>query len=257
MTQMAYQQAYQTDTGVWVFSREEFRRERWNYSPGEHVLFAGPTQEAGKTTLCFELLEVTATPKLPAYVAVSKPHDPATLKWAKKLDYRIVHDWPASRKVSEIWDGPPPGYVIWPKFGDMNTDVQRCAEITARLLDDRYAAGVRKKHGILVMDDTMIKAKVMGLDRRMVTILTMSGAMGIGIWVAIQKPTQSGDTAVWATSQCSHIFIGRDEEGRNIERYDELGGRDRKLVASIVRGLRQYQFLYIRRGGGMCVVDRD
>lgn len=253
----SYRPPYQTDMGVWVFSREDFRRNRWDYKAGEHVVFAGPTQMAGKTTLAFELLEVTATPKLPAYVAVSKPQDPATMKWGKRLGYRVVRDWPASKKLNELWDGPPPGYVVWPKFGDMTTDVQRCAEVTARLLDDRYAAGVKNKHGILVMDDTMVKAKVMGLDRHMVTMLTMSGAMGIGEWVFVQKPTDSGATAVWSMSQCAHIFIGRDEEARNIERYDEVGGRDKKLISEAVRGLTQYQFLYIRRGGGMCVVDRD
>jgi len=57
----------------------------------------------------------------------------------------------------------------------MDDDVERCAEVTRKLIQDRYTAGVKNKRGILVLDDTMTKSKLMGLDREMTTILAMSG----------------------------------------------------------------------------------
>ena len=68
---------FQRDDGVWVFTRPEFSQERWDYRAGQHVVFAGPTQN-GKTQLAFCLLEYTATPDLPVFVAVSKPRDPVS-----------------------------------------------------------------------------------------------------------------------------------------------------------------------------------
>lgn len=241
--------------GVWVFGRQEFAENRFDYKAGDHVLFGGPTQH-GKTTLAFELLQYCATPTLPAYVAVSKPRDPTTEKWGRKLGFRRVSDWPVPRQVKEYWQGGPPGYLIWPKFGDMHTDMQRCAYITEKLLQERYAAGVRNKHGILVIDDTMTKSKLMGLDSAMVTILAMASAMGIGMWVFVQKPTDSGRTAIWSYGASEHVFLCYDPDRANQKRYDEIGGVDPKLVAGIVNSLEPYQFLYIRRSTrAMCIVD--
>ena len=252
-----YPAPYQRPDEIWVISRAEFASSRFDYKPGEHVLFGGPTQRAGKTTLAFALLEHVATPQCPAYIAVSKPKDPTTEKNAKRLGYRFVKDWPATKKLNEFWDGPPPGYVIWPTFGDMYTDTARCAAVTERLLADRYSAGVKNKHGILVMDDTYVKAKLMGLDKSMTQHLAMSGAMGIGEWVFVQRPMGSGGTAIWAYSQASHIFIAPDPDKKNRARYDEIGGVDPQLVADVSQSLTRYQFLYISRDGYICVVDSD
>src|SRR5690242_10197729 len=187
--------------GLTVYPRKTFTHEIFGpvYKGGQHVVFGGPSKY-GKTELAFDLLSVVATPELPAYVAVSKPTDPVTAKRGKELGFRFVKDWPVSRRVQELWEGRPPGYVIWPSFGDINSDFSNAAAVTARLMADRYTASARHKKnsaGILVMDDTMVKAKVMGLDSQMVTILAMAGAMKIGLWVFVQRPSDSGGTPLW------------------------------------------------------------
>jgi hypothetical protein len=246
---------YQRDDGLWVFSRTEFVSARFDYKPGQHVTFGGPTQR-GKTTLAFELLDHVATPDLPAYVAVSKPLDPVTTKRGRELGFRLVRDWPAPMKVNEMWDGKPRGYLVWPKFGDMDTDVQRCAQVTYNLIHDRYAAGVKNKRGILVMDDTMVKSKIMGLDREMTMILAMSGAMGIGQWTFVQKPTDSGQAAIWSYGASEHLFLLKDPDRRNQQRYDEIGGVDPRFVRDATNQLKPFQFLYLKRTEGfICVVD--
>lgn len=253
MTQAEESTAYQRDDGLWAFSRHEFASARFDYRPGEHVLFGGPTQE-GKTTLAFQLLEYCATPEMPAYVAVCKPSDPVSAREGRRLGFRRVTDWPPVKKVGEYFDGPPPGYLVWPKFGDINTDIERCASVTSRLIGDRYTAGVKNKHGILVMDDTMVKSKIMGLDKPMVTMLAMSGAMGIGQWVFVQKPTDSGRTALWSYGASEHLFLTHDSDRKNRQRYDEIGGVDPQFVSKVTAGLTRYQFLYIKRSGRHCCI---
>jgi hypothetical protein len=241
--------------------RQEFAQSYFWYKPGEHVVFAGPTQR-GKTSLSFVLLEYVATPDCPAYVIVSKPRDKVTTEEGKRLGYRFVDHWPVERKVSEAWDGAPSGYIIWPQFGDIDKDIPRAAKVSRAVLADRYTQGVKGKKGILVCDDTMIKSKIFGLDREMTTHLAMSGAMQIGLWTFVQKPTGAGDTAVWAYGQSEHVFICKDPDKRNRDRYDEIGGVDSKQVSELVMTLSEYQFLYIKRtpmNGRqiMCIVDRD
>jgi hypothetical protein len=251
------------DEDVWqpeVFGRQEFASQRFHYRAGQHVVFAGPTQRAGKTTLCFQLLEYVATPECPAYIAVSKPRDPVTLREGKRLGYRFVDNWPVEAKLGEIgpWGEKPAGYIIWPKFGDMDNDVTRAAQITGKLLRDRYAQGVKGRKGILVCDDTVVKSKLLGLDREMTTHIAMAGAMDLGGWYFVQKPTDSGRASIWAYGNSEHIFISNDPDKRNRIRYDEIGGFPSHQVDAISQRLGPFQFLYLQRTGGrMCIVDKD
>lgn len=241
--------------GLWVFSREEFASTRFDYKDGDHVVFGGPTT-GGKTTLAFVLLDYVATPTCPAYVAVSKPKDPTTAREGARLGFRRVEEWPTTKKLNEFWDGPPRGYLVWPKFGDLDKDADASYKVTRALLVDRYGAGARNKHGILVMDDTVVKSKILGLDREMTTILAMSSAMGLGQWTFVQKPTDSGRTALWSYGASEHVFLTYDGDRKNQQRYDEIGGVDPRVVSSAIQSLKPYQFLYIKRTGRfMCVVD--
>lgn len=247
--------SYEREDGLTVIRRSAFCLDYFDYKPGQHVVFGGPTQR-GKTTLAMQLVDAVATPELPAYIAVSKPHDPVTAREGKRMGFRRVTDWPVPPQVSEMWNGKPRGYLVWPQFGDMNNDVNKCAEVTYRLMADRYTAGVRRKHGILFMDDTLIKAKVMGLDHQMTTIFAMSGAMGLGQWVFVQKPTGAGSASIMGYSAAEHVFLGKDADKRNRQRYDEIGGFDPRLVSDASLRLKPYQFLYLKRTEGyMCVVD--
>jgi hypothetical protein len=108
----------------------------------------------------------------------------------------------------------------------------------------------------LVMDDTMVKAKVMGLDNQMVTILAMAGAMEIGLWVFVQKPTDSGRTPLWAYENGDHYFFGKGGDQRMLYRYMQVGSAGEKAatVVEVVPQLQKYQFLYLHEGE-ICIVD--
>jgi hypothetical protein len=256
------------ESEIWtpvVIPRLEFARSYFWYNPGEIVLFAGPTQR-GKTSLAFVLLEYTATPQLPAYILVSKPRDKVTERETARLEYRRTDRWPVERKVKEVWDGPPAGYVIWPPFGNVHGDVQRVGGVHRAALEDLYSKAAKAKdqskhQGIVVLDDTIVKEKLYGLGPEMRTYLTMAAAMGLGAWIFVQKPTGGGDTAIWGYGAAEHVFLFNDPDKRNRERYDEIGGVDPKQIAEIVRTqLDPYQCLYVKRTPQdgqqiMCIVD--
>ena len=249
--------AFQRSDGVWVVSRDDFRQNRWNYKPGQHVVFAGPTQRAGKTTMAFSLLEYTATPELPVYVAVSKPTDKVTTEEGARLGYRRVSDYPFPPKAKELFrEGKPSGYLIWPDMTNPDTAMTNASAITSRLIDGVYAQGAKHKKAILMLDDTVTKSKVLGLDRQMVMVITMSGAMGIGGWFFVQKPSDAGKAALWSYPNAEHVFISRDPVKRNRDYYSDIGGFDSNSIGKISLSLKPYQFLYLERTHGyMCIVD--
>lgn len=240
------------------FPRHVFAAQYFDYRPGQHVVFGGPTRR-GKTQLAFDLLEHVTSEECPAYVAVSKPSDDVTMHYAEYHDWRIVRDWPPDKRLRDyLSKKKPTGYVIWPQFGDMYNDIDNCGQITARLLADRYAAGAKpadkRECGILVVDDTMTKSQLMHLDREMVTILAMAGAMGLGEWVFVQKATDSGRTANWAYSQAEHVFLFSDPDARGRDRYSEIGGVDPDYVDWTLQQLQPREALYIRRTGPVLAI---
>lgn len=241
-----------------VIAREAFCRDYFHYKAGEHVVFGGPSTH-GKTTLAFDLMKYVATSEFPAYLAVSKPSDPVTMTRGKELGFRFVDDWPPSPKLAELMGGQKPaGYIVWTQFGDLHTDMERCAEVTERLLMDRYSAGASRKNkgGLLVMDDTMVKAKIMGLDRPMVTILAMAGAMKLGLWIFVQKPTDSGRTTTWGYEQATHLFFTKGGDERMLRRYVEILGENGPLAKKVIPTLDHFQFLYVHKVEGyMCIVE--
>jgi hypothetical protein len=251
--------AYQRDDGHWVIPRREFASERFDYKPGQHAAFLGPTQR-GKTELAFTLLEHTATPEMPAYVIVSKPTDTATSKWARKLGYRPIGEFPPPPKIQEMVNGKPAGYIVWPDMRDPGSAASNATGVSRQVINGIYShAATRKTRrypSILVLDDTVAKSKVLHLDNDMVMVLTMAGAMGVGGWFFVQKPTDAGKAAIWSYSQSEHIFITKDPDKRNRERYGEIGGFNPKEIDAVSQSLKPYQFLYLERTHGyMCIVD--
>lgn len=249
--------AYQRDDGLWVIPRQEFAARRFDYNPGQHVVFAGPTQRAGKTTLAFQLLEYIASPELPAYVAVSKPKDKVTSTEGARLGYRRVSDYPFPPRFKELLkEGKPDGYLIWPDMTNPETAMFNASAVTSRLIDGVYAGGAKGKQCILYLQDTVTKSKVLMLDKHMVMVITMSGAMGIGGWFEVQKPSDAGKAALWSYPNAEHVFISKDPVKRNRDYYADIGGFDSVSVSKVSMSLQKFQFLYLERSHGyMCIVD--
>lgn len=238
-----------------VIPRDEFASAYFDYEPGQKVLFGGRSQEAGKTTLAFKLLEYCATPQLPAYVIVSKGRDPVTEAEGKRLNYRFVDRWPVEPKFKELAGDKPSGYIIQTSLGDLEKDKARATVISGAVLTDRYAKAAKGKGCIILADDTVVMSKLLGQDQNMVTIIALGGAMDCGLWIFIQKPTNSGNAAIWGFENAEHTFLSKPKDERAFDRYGEVGGHDKNLVKSCLRQLTQYQFLYLSGAGYICIVD--
>jgi hypothetical protein len=259
MTVTTASDAYQREDGLWVFPRDEFSRERFDYKPGNHIVFGGPSQRAGKTTLAFKLLEHTATPEFPAWVAVCKPEDRVSASEGRRLGFRRSADYPPQKRLRDAFpENRPPGYLIWPDMSDPRTAMDNASAVTKRLIDGVYADGAppKRQKCILVLDDTVTKSQVLGLDKPMVMVSTMSGAMGVGGWFFVQKPSDAGKAARWAYPNAEHVFISKDPVQTNREYYDGLSGMPRHTVEDAIPTLKPFQFLYIERSHNyMCIVD--
>jgi len=238
-----------------TFGRDDFGANYWDYKPGQKVVFGGKSQESGKTTLAFKLLEYCATPDLPAFVILSKARDPVTEAEGKRLGFRFCDDWPVEPKFKELGGNKPSGYIIRAKYGDLDKDADKATAIANSVLVDRYKAGQKGKPSIVVVDDTVVVSKLFGLDKQMVTHIALGGAMGVGGWYFVQKPTDSGRAAIWAFENSEHTFIAKAKDYRVQGRLAEISGHDRKLVAHYISQLKPFQFLYLSGAGYMCIVD--
>lgn len=235
--------------GILRVPREEFVTQRWHYEPGEHVTLLAPTGN-GKTTLAYELLNVTASEEVPAVSLVMKPKDETVSAFSRANGFQHVRSWPPPRRP---WRDPPRGYTLWPRHDLRNNawTLDHQEQVLGYALTDCYARGNK----IVFADELYSLDNELGLRDELVCIWTKGRSMRTGLWGASQKPSH---VPLWAYSQATHMFLSWDPDVRAQQRYGEIGGMDPDLIRSGVEQLDEYEWVYVHRQGrrsSICIVS--
>ncbi len=239
--------------------RAEFLANYWDYEPGQHVTILGPTRD-GKTQLAFDLLDITATPKLPFSALVCKPNkgDATVARYARRFGVKTIKEWPPAPPPP--FTTPPRGVVLWPKYNPDDLDWTEWNQ--HRVFEKCMANAFKTRNRIIFADELAWIAKELQLARRTSHIHMQGGGLGVGLWCCSQRPV---DIPRHAYSQAEHMFMSRDRDSDSRKRYTEIGGVDPKIIYYNLDRLRKYEWLYIKRTAPdsadtnespMCIVER-
>lgn len=213
--------------------RPEFISRYFDYQPGEHVTFIEPTQ-GGKTQLAYQLLQ-SMHGDIPVTSLVMKPRDHTPEYWTKRLGYKEVPTWPPAPKWP--WQERPDGYTLWPKQGmtDVDVDNAHLRREFRKAIMHAYAKGDH----ILFADEVYGLVAELDLQDELIALWTRGSGMGTGLWAATQKPsgTHGKPVPTFMYSASTHLFLGKDPDKRNTDRFGEIGGVDPKEVSEAVRQL--------------------
>lgn len=232
--------------------RKSFLTDVWDYKPGQHVSFLGPTG-AGKTTLAYQLLRQTSSPDLPAVVLVMKPRDDTAERFTRSARFRKVQSWPPP--VSLWKPGKQPGFTLWPRHSmDPDTDDERHFYTFRAALRDTYRRG-----GFAIFADEIAglislpkpDGERKGLASDLERLWMRGRSMGTGMWAATQRPAY---VPLMMYDQAEHLFLAYDPDQRAQIRFREIGGVDPDLVGQVVAKLPKFHWLYIRRADRTMIV---
>lgn len=243
--------------------RQEFLENRFDYSPGDHLNVVSPTG-AGKSHLLYQLAEqaLGQYPDIRFCSFMPKPEDSTTRNWMEKLGLQETESWPPRRKW---FSEKPNGHVFWPRHiqNDEAANIENLEHKFRHAMNDLYYGGP----SIAFIDDAYLIGVRYRLNPELDRSWIAGRSMRAGLWTSLQKPsgTQGGGVSSFAYDSPNHMFFGRDNDDRNLQRISELAisQLDPKEIREVVRNLRVHrmgssavsEMLYIdRRGPYSCIV---
>ena len=197
----------------------------------------GPTG-TGKSALAVDLLQIRS------YVVfvMTKPDDPKLERALDRQQYVRVPAFPKN---------PPEDvdrYLLWPPgSGELGVD-GRTKQRT--ILHDAFAKIFRGPPGgdpgrwCVYLDEARYVSDPAYLRlRNDVNHLLIQGrSLLIAVVLSFQRPSWVPPEAY---DQASHLFIARDNDKRNVQRFREIGGADGDRVAYTVERLALYEWAHV------------
>lgn len=228
-----------------LIPRTRFLSSVWEYRPGQHVSFIGPTG-AGKTHLALQLLARSVSPELPGYITVMKARDKTVGEFLRGHEgWKRTLTFPPPPVVGK----KPVGWAVWPHHtNDPEADEVRHEEIFHRMHRQLYVKG----DNIIFDDEVVSLVREMDMKRDLTRIWTKGRSIGSGLWGATQRPAM---VPLEMYDQAQHLFLANIKDKRSQDRFGEISGVDPDLVVEVVKRLPKFHWLYIRQEEGvMCVV---
>jgi hypothetical protein len=249
-------------TLVEIIPRKEFVREFGaDYVPGQHVSLFGPTGR-GKSRLCFQLLGQCINPDHQVISLHGKiqGRDPVVGAAAKKYNLRVVPTLPSHTRQRLDRKRRFNGYIVVPleKPGDPDEETRKLHDAFKSAIHQNYRTTGRNtithiNEAHQIQQELKLKTDV--------EAPLMRGGPDNAVW----NEAQRGRYLSYHTySAPEHIFVFYDDDSDNRRRYSDFGCADPEEIFWITSHLKTKrvadgrtisQCLYIRRGGGMYVVD--
>ena len=222
---------------VTTLQRNDFLENYWSPDAGEHVNIISPTG-GGKTHLMYQLAEGFANryPDLSYCTFLPKPEDETTERWAKQLGYKTAEDWPPRKRWFEE---KPNGYVLWPPHNieDEQANREHLEGVFERAFNRQYGQG----NSVTMVDDAYVIGVLYGLNPLLDRHWIAGRSSGASLFTTLQKPsgTTGGAVSSFAYDSPTHLFLGRDNDERNLKRFSEIAasGIDPDQLRDIVRNL--------------------
>lgn len=228
---------------------DDFVTDVWQYQPGQHVSFIGPTGR-GKTTLALKLATVARfdfphiravllamkPDKGPAYKGRGATGDETVARLSRAYGGRISRVWPPIRWP---WTREPVFWVYWPRHSrDPLGDRDRHATLFGDAFLTEYLAGGR----IIIADELFSLEQELKLRDHLDTLYTKGRSMEVGIWGATQRPAHVTRNAY---SMASHLFLWKDNDADARKRYAEISGVDPREILAVISQLSRWECLYL------------
>jgi hypothetical protein len=211
------------------YALDEFAGRRFDYRAGHHLAAFGPTQIAGKTTLLFALLN-HVDPQIARTVLVMKHSDRVVAGWTRRLGYQET--------------------PLWPRQSLTNVEADNAH------LESQFRAAItwnrRHRPSITLADEIYGLIAELNLRTLLTAVVTRDSGAGHGMWYASQKPsgTQGISMPGFLFNSAEHMFLSKDGEERNRQRYGEIAcGIDPRSIERETLRLAPFSWLYIRRSG--------
>lgn len=206
----------------------DFLDHAFDWEQGEHITCIGTTG-SGKTTLMRQLLPRRR------YVVVFgvKKRDETMDKYLKDGYLRIKH-WGHNEIADHL--------ILWPDIrGANHTDKQR--DVFTEAMDSIYRQG----GWCVVSDETSYLSETLGMDKWIKFLLQQARSGGVSFVNMTQRPAF---IPLACYDQATHLFVWRDNDRRNIQRFGELAGNARFVVEREVAELRRREVLYLHKDSG-------
>jgi hypothetical protein len=244
-------------------SRRDFLQEFGNdYTRGQHVTIIGPTGR-GKSRLAYQCLGRVISPDMQVLSLHGKikGRDPVVMKAGKQLNLRVVDELPDDPRRWYDRKRQYNGYLIVPL-----TNPGKTVSEENTLLRKRFGEALHHNYKTTKVPtithvneahQTQVELKL----KEQCEAPMMRGGPDNAIWHEIQRGRY---VSYHCYGAAEHMFIFYDDDRDNRKRYADFGTADPQVIEAITSQLKTArsrdgrtisQCLYMRRGGGMFVID--